>query len=335
MTHIPIPTLSSLFSRSSRAASEVSVGWVALVVMLVAGSTYNSFAKQLTGALSPLTMLLISEALMGLFAGLSFGILPTVRKTVHLPPKSLWALFAIGLVNGVVGLFLWFSGLHMTTAINAELMGKGTEMVLLPLLALLFLRQSLHRHHIIAGVLIFSGVLMIVLQGFSESFIPHRGDFILLAAAFFFSIGNIIFCKFLHKIEPQIVIFTRSVCSVGAFFIVSAFVEHAAFDELASLQFDLILVAIGFGFISRFIYIFSFYEAMDHLPVSTVSLFGAFMLTGGVTFAWMYLGEELSWYHFAGGSLVLLGMILLEVMQKKYDSHLHEKQIEQRMTQKP
>ena len=68
---------------------------MALAVMIVASSTYNSFAKEVGTALSPLTLLVLSETLTAFFVILAFGFLPTMRSILRLdrntwPRSSLW-----------------------------------------------------------------------------------------------------------------------------------------------------------------------------------------------------------------------------------------------------
>jgi hypothetical protein len=60
----------------------LNLGWIALGVMVLSSSTYNAFAKVLTGVLSPITLVFMSEMLTGFFVLLSFGTVPAQSTIV-------------------------------------------------------------------------------------------------------------------------------------------------------------------------------------------------------------------------------------------------------------
>ena len=101
-----------------------AAGWTALVVSIVSGATFTPFAKSLSGFLSPLSLLAVSEFLTLAFVLFSFGCLPIGRKLLSCDKRTLLALLATGVTSGVLGPFLYFKGLQTTTALNAILFGK-------------------------------------------------------------------------------------------------------------------------------------------------------------------------------------------------------------------
>ncbi|MBI3331740.1 DMT family transporter [Candidatus Peregrinibacteria bacterium] len=318
-----------LVSLRKRSLESQSIGWIALVVMILASSTYNSFGKQLSGALSPLSILVLSEFLTAFFVLLSFGVFPTVRRLFAMKRKYVLPLIALGLCNGLLAPLLFFSGLQYTTAINAELFGR-MEMVFLMVLAIAILRQE-HwtRAHIIASSVIIFGIAFVALRGFSEDFSTRPGDPLILLSTFAYACGGIIFKKYLHKLDSELVIVSRASVAVGAFFLVSPFIEHPLREELLVFPAALVPALLGFGFVSRFLNLFSFYEAIERIPVSAVSLFSTINIVCGIAFAHFYLGEPILWYHLVGGGLILLGVLLLEIL----GVHQNESELEQHMKQ--
>ena len=306
-----------------------SIGWIALTVMILSSATYNSFGKELGTALSPLSILVLSELLTGFFVVLSFGILPTAQKIVALKRRHLLPLLILGLCNGLFAPLLFFTGLQYTTAINAELFGR-MEMVFLMILAIAILKQEhLTRAHIIASAVMICGIAFVALRGFSQSLMLRPGDPLILLSTFTYACGGIIFKKYLHKLEPELVIVSRAIVAIGAFLLISPFINHPLMQELRVFPTVLIPALLGFGFISRFLNLFSFYESIERIPVSTVSLFSTLNLLRGVTFAHVYLGEPIFWYHLIGGGLILLGVLLLEIL----GIHPNEKEMERHVKQ--
>lgn len=292
--------------------SHTAIGWVALGVAIAGGSTFNGFAKVLTGALSPLSLLVLSEVLTLTFVMVTFGLLPTVKQLLSLKKNQVVPMLLMGVCSGICGPMLWFTGLEYTGAINAAFFGK-MEVVFLIVLAHVFLKECFSRGHALASTTVVAGVLTIVFQGFTQSLDIRFGDMLILFAALSYSTGNIIFRKFLVDVPPQAVLFSRCLTAIVAFFLASPFLSHPLVEELRAFPLALIPAVIGFGFLSRFLNSFSFYEAIERLPVSTVSLVGSLEIVGGALFAYLYVGEALLWYHFAGGALILSGTILLEL----------------------
>ncbi|OGJ55928.1 hypothetical protein A2706_05470, partial [Candidatus Peribacteria bacterium RIFCSPHIGHO2_01_FULL_51_35] len=205
-------------------------------------------------------------------------------------------------------------GLHNTTAVNAELFGR-MEMVMLLVFAIAILREEhLTRTHVIAGSVMLCGILFVATKGFLQTFGLHSGDPFIFLSTSIFAGGSIVYKKFLHDLPPEIVIVCRAFVAVTAFLLLSPFIEHSLFEELQSFPLILIPALLGFGFISRFLNLFSFYEAIERIPVSTVSLLSTFNIIGGVLFASLYLGESIEWYHMIGGALIILGALLMELL---------------------
>ena len=100
-------------------ATSKAIGWLAIIVMTLAGSTGNAFAKSLTAALAPLTIVFLSELLTVFFVFLSFGTLPTLRRLCNVRARTLLPVVAIGVCSSILAPFLWYSGLHWTSAVNA------------------------------------------------------------------------------------------------------------------------------------------------------------------------------------------------------------------------
>lgn len=323
------PALSWIMPWRRQRDSVKMVGWLFLIVSIISASTFNGFAKVLGGSLSPLSLLFVSEILTGFFILMSFGLVPTMGKIIRLPREKLLTLLLIGVLSGVSGPFLWFTGLTMTTAVNATLFGKG-EMIFLILLAVMFLNEKFTSAHMAAIATIVMGFLMVILRGFQDGISLQWGDFIVLLASLSYAGGSVLFRKKLSHIEPHIALLARSTIAIATFIIAAPFIDHPFGVELRAFPLVLIPALIGFSFISRFLNSFSFYQALERLPVSTISIFGGLDVIGGTLFAFVYVGESIEWYHILGGGLILLGTVLLQVL----GIHSSDKHLELHMKQR-
>lgn len=309
-------TLSSVLKRPAvhirrHALCSSTVGWIALTVMILSGSTTTSFGKQLTEYFSPLSMLFLSEVMLLLFAVLSFGFLPILRHLKRLHPSVLLPLITAGVLNGVLAPVFWFSGLEQTFAVNSQLFGNAETLFLL-LFAVLLMRQVPKRSQWFGGTIVFLGLLTVALKGFSEHIAIARGDMLIVLAGCFYGLGGVLIRKFLRNLEPQVIIVARACCAIVFFFALSPFIAHPFVLELRSFPWELLSVLLGYGLISRFLLIFSYYESLERLPLPTVSLVGTVGVATSLLFAHWYLGEAILWYQTCGAALIILGALVVQ-----------------------
>lgn len=324
--NIQTASFAPLFFWKRKSQSVEYAGVFCLIMVLFTSSTSASFGKQLSAVFSPLSMLFLAEVMVFTSTIFAFGFLPIVRKVMKLQKKQILCLITIGLCNSVAAPLLAFSGLRMTSAINAELFAS-TESLFLILLAIIFLKEKIDRNQIVGGLLILTGVIAISLRGFSEAFVLQTGDLLILLAAFMYSCGAMIFKIHLKSMQHEVMLFVRTSTAITFFFVLSPFMNHTLVEELQKFPLELLAVLIGFGFISRFLNLLSFYGAMDRLEVRRVSTILPFAMISGIIFAHFYLGEALEWYHAIGGLSMLLGILIvqrsnLHASDKHLESHI-------------
>jgi drug/metabolite transporter (DMT)-like permease len=214
----------------------------------------------------------------------------------------------------------------MSTAVNASLFAN-MEPVFLIILAVIVLHESFGRWHVMSSIIVSTGVVLVALRGFTTGVAFNPGDLLLVLSGFCFATGSIIFRKKLRHCKPHLVLFARATVAISCFFLFSPFIQHPLIEEIQLFPLAAVPVLLGFSFISRFLNVFGFYEALDRLPVTTVSLTNNLGIFTSILFAWWLLGEPLSWYHAVGGVLIVSGTLLLEISgthpTKKHLEHHH------------
>ncbi len=307
---------------------EKSAGGIALGVSIVSGSTFNAFAKSLSTTLSPLSLLFVSELLSIFFIFFSFGLLPIMRGIGRLHHRQWLWLAVLALCSGIAGPLLLFTGITYTSAINVGFFGK-MQIIFMLILSRIVLKESMTAAHRWAMACVISGIAIIMLKGFTQGIRMQWGDILIIASTFSYALGAIVFRAKLHKLDSHLVLFFRSSIAVLTFFGVSPFLFHPFIMEVREIPLSLLPSLLGFAFFARFLNSVTHYVALDRLNVSTVSLVGGLDIIGATFFAWVYLGESVSWYHYAGGAFVILGTILLNVIGTLPD----EKQLEEHLKQ--
>jgi drug/metabolite transporter (DMT)-like permease len=301
--------------------TESVIGRLCLTLSTICGSTFSGFAKTLERAFSPLSLVFVSEVLNFFFILFSFGFLPTITRFLQLQRRQIVPLLVLGVLSGILGPLLWFTGLGMTTAINASLFARS-EVIFILTLAHFVLGEKIERAHFVALCTILAGLMFVSLQGFTANISFQFGDLIIVAATLCYASGNIIYRRFLPHLEPHIALFARSLCALTGFLILSSIVQVRFVDEIGSFDMMLLPALIGFCFISRFLNSLLFYQAIGRVPMTTVGLFTTMEVIGSTLFAAFYLGEHIRWFHLVGGSLLVLGNVLLTYV-KALDQHHH------------
>lgn len=307
-----------------------AVGWSAFALALVCGSTFTPFAKALGTSFRPMSLLFISEALTLAFVSLSFGFLPMLRSLLtHSRREKAW-LVAMGLCGGVIGPFCWFLGLEHTSAVNAAFFGK-TDLVFLLFLGSVFVGERVRQHQLFACGVILFGLIVIALRGFTDGVHLQSGDGLMVASVFFYSLSSAIIRKELQHLPPQITIMSRSMIALATFFLLSPFVQESFASELTSFPQELVLMLVGFAFVSRFLNAFLFYEALERLPLTVITPVGTFdvLLTSLVAF--LVLGEPLQWYHAVGGVFIIGGNLMLQMLGVHEGADAEEQHVVERL----
>lgn len=317
---LSLPSIRSWHIPRRKPLTEAGVGWLTLSLCVLSGSTFNVFAKTLSPSLSPISLVFISEIIVLSFILFSFGLFPVARSFRSLDRSSLVKLFAMGCFSGVVGPSLWFAGLSMTSAINANFFAKS-ELLFVLGIAWFFLGERLTRSHVIAAASIFAGLTIIALKGFTEIVTPQAGDALIVLATLSYAFGNCIYSKYLHHVPSHVALCARSLTAVAFIACAMPLLPHSPIEETVFLPVTLLPALLGFGFISRFINSVSFYETIERLPMSTVSLVGSLDVVLSTTIAYAMLGEPIGWYHFLGGGFVVLGTLLLEILHEPRSEH--------------
>lgn len=125
---------------------------------------------------------LFSASLSTLVSSLFFGIMLTLRKRWHeLTVQAAWKdILLTSLLIGVVFYGLVFTALKYTTAGNAAIMGQMEVFFSFLILGVLWQHEKIIIPHVIGGVLMVVGALLILLP-YSSGW--HGGDLLVILAA--------------------------------------------------------------------------------------------------------------------------------------------------------
>jgi drug/metabolite transporter (DMT)-like permease len=154
----------------------------------------------------------------------------------------------------------------------------------------------------------FSGLLLVV-SGSSQGGATLAGDGIMLIATIVFVIGSLFVKKATLSVSPLIVTaYSHGLASIGLL-ILGLFV-NPVWSYSGSDGFWPIAVLLFSSFFSTALGALWWNTAIQEIGASTASLFQNGAPIVGVLASALFLGEQLSWYHFAALLLVILGVSL-------------------------
>lgn len=301
--------------------SQEGVGISLAFIAVIFSGTYIAFAKGLTPYLSPLSLLLISEALTAIFVVMTIGIVPIFTALFTLDGKTIFFAALVGILSSGIAPVLWFTGLAHSSAVNAALL-DGSSIIFALILSRIALGEVPNYMQRIGAVIVFFGVtISSVLPAGGMSLLP--GDIAIIGGVLVFACGTILFKKYLTGMNSEVALFIRSVSGMTFACIAIAFVGHPFAEELRAFPIDVVWLLIAFVFFSKFLQLTFFYAALDRVPAVKISLINQSTPLASVFFAVIILGESFTAYHAFGAALIVSGLLIEDVSAKKFAKLIH------------
>lgn len=241
------------------------------------------------------------------------GIAVAARKEFAWPAKNEWAYFAL---LGFLGITLhqWLQSTGLVTAqASTTAWIVATTPIFMALLGWLVLKEKLTWGQSVGIALAALGVLLVVskgdLRGISDGNFGTPGDFLILVSAPNWAIFSTLSRRGLQKHPAARMMFY--VMTFGWLFSSVAFFAGGNLSEISKLSFN---GWVGVAFLGIFCSGLAYIAWYDGLQAIAASQVGAFLylepLVAGVVAA-VILAEPITWVSLVGGSIILLGVYLV------------------------
>jgi len=232
-------------------------------------------------------------------------------KRIKTLKKREWILLAlIGLVGGSIPFLLFFKGLKITSSAEGSFIHK-TMFLWVAIFATLFLKEKIDRKFIFgASILLFANALL--LKKFS--FVPDRGDLLILMATLFWAIENTLskYLLFTSNLDGKTVAFGRMFFGSIFIFIYLLFTAQASQIFLLNLRQIIWVLITG---IILFFYVITWYSGLKYVPVSKATVI---LLLGSpiTTLLNLISGAKIPLQEIVSGILILVGIITIFATKK-------------------
>ena len=235
-------------------------------------------------------------------------VLPGVWRMRKIIRPHLWRLAILGLLGMVLYQSLAYYAAHSVSAVMMGILG-ATIPLLTILLSLIVLRLAPTRGILIGGVLSFVGLVWLVSEGNPAQLLNQRlgnGELMMLAASTSYALYGVLTKRWAIPLPTWQSLYVQ--IFFGVLLLIPGFV-HAPDVSLNVHNLPLVLYA---GLFASIIAPFLWILGVQRLGASTTSLFMNFVPVFTAAIAVLFLHEQLHAYHWIGGGMTLVGVILAQ-----------------------
>lgn len=290
------------------------IGYISALLAAVLFGSVPTIAKPV---ISDINVLLLSS-IAYLIAALTFT--PIARKTkTALAKKDYIILVAISICGAAAAPYLYFLGLHQSSASDTSLL-SNVEIMFTVLFGLLFFKERLRPVGFISVALVLSGVVIITTNLQFSGSLSHlnAGHFFILGSMVLWALDNNLSRIIATRIDTAKLVQLKSAIG-GLILLATVFLLGIPFDIKASQIPPVILLsAIGFGGSLYF-----FLQSLKRIgTIRTIMIFSMASVFG-LVFASVFLHEQISAYQAGAIAIMLTGIYMInrkESMKEKLET---------------
>lgn len=290
------------------------IGYISALLAAVLFGSVPTIAKPV---ISDINVLLLSS-IAYLIAALTFT--PIARKTkTTLAKKDYIILVAISICGAAAAPYLYFLGLHQSSASDTSLL-SNVEIMFTVLFGLLFFKERLRPVGFISVALVLSGVVIITTNLQFSGSLSHlnAGHFFILGSMVLWALDNNLSRIIATRIDTARLVQLKSAIG-GLILLATVFLLGIPFDIKASQIPQVILLsAIGFGGSLYF-----FLQSLKRIgTIRTIMIFSMASVFG-LVFASVFLHEQISAYQAGAIAIMLTGIYMInrkESMKEKLET---------------
>jgi drug/metabolite transporter (DMT)-like permease len=261
----------------------------------------STLGKLALGSASPFLLASLASTIGGL-------ILLPYKPTAKIERRSLPLFSLVTLCGAILGPFLFYSGLRLTSAVSTALLSNG-ELLFTSIIAIVIFKESLNRRQYLASLLVMLGIIAIStnLNLQATALLGNlAGSLLILGATLCWGIENNLVRKLSKQVDTFVMARWRNIGG-GLILLALILVSGQSISvEAPTIPFVVLSGIIPVGLTTLFLF-----SALGRigavralLVFSTGSLFG-------VVYANLLLGEPITFVQLFGGTILFGGIILI------------------------
>lgn len=293
--------------QQSQPVSQVKYYWKPLLAIIFWGASFIA-TKIALKELAPLTII-FSRLILGILLLVVLAL--TTGHNIRISPRNFLRIFVLALIASF-HLWIQVTGLEYTSASNTGWI-IGLTPVFMALLGALFFHESLKFIRVLGIVISFSGLLLLISKGDFHhiNLISNKGDFLVLASAFTWSVYSIVNKKISLSFSPLLtVLFLFGMMAV----IISPFtISSKSIQTLVHLSSEGWLAIMFLGFLCSGVAYVLWAQALKEMESTTAGAFLYFEPFVTVFTAWLILREDITILTILSGIVITAGVVLVSM----------------------
>lgn len=288
-----------------------TLGSIAALLSKFTARTDVIFGKMLLKSASPMLVAFIENVAAFLMLFFYIGAKSFIENVKNIEKHELASITISAALTGGLGPILFLQGLGHTSAINTSLL-VNVNPLFLSVLGVIILKESFTRSLISGLSIMFFGILVLSTRGFTEGFSLSNGDWMIILSALSYSVGTLVFKKYVHNQNITLLVAYRSTMAtflIGGLLLVVSPEELSNIGQLANQ----IPVLISYGLIGIILTYVLHYYALENTSIMKNALFSLTSPAIGITYAHVFLGEQINAIHVISMGIILIGLLVTKM----------------------
>ncbi len=245
------------------------------------------------------------------FALVASLVIPFVRRP---SPQEMWWVISLSLVLGTLHFSFAISGMYYGLDIATSIITIQLGIPFSCAIGAIFLNDRLGRWRTMGMIIAFAGV--VIVAGTPRVSDNYIGFMMVLFAALTFGMANVIM-KIMPPIPIMSVIGWMSLFSVPQIMLLSLLIEENHILLLQTITWEAVF-SVAYSAIGSSIIAYSlWYYLLQKYDVSQVVPFALLAPFFGITFGWIFFGEELGIKTLTGGLVTLIGVGIITIRRPR------------------
>lgn len=282
------------------------IGYISALLAAVSFGAVPTIAKPI---ISDINVLLLSS-IAYLIAALMFT--PIARTRTSLVRRDYIILGTISVCGAAVAPYLYFLGLHQSSAADTSLL-SNVEIMFTVLFAVFFFKERLNKVGALAVALVVTGVIVITTNLQFSSVLSHlnAGHFFILGSMALWSLDNNLSRIISTKIDTARLVQIKSTIG-GLILLGTMFLFQVPFAiGFSQIPYLVLLSAVGFGGSLYF-----FLQSLKRIGTIRTTMIFSMASVFGLGFSSIFLHEQISTYQAIAIMSMLIGIYMINRKEK-------------------
>ncbi len=284
--------------------------WKPLVAVCFWGASFIA-TKIALNQLNPISLIFIRL----IFASVLLSIIALyTKRSFSINLKNHGFIFILALI-AVFHLWIQVTGLKYTTASNTGWI-IGVSPVFMAILGFFVFREQFTLFKISGIIIAFFGLVLLISKGdfLSIDFISNKGDFLILASAFTWSVYSMVNKKITISYPPLMTILFQFIIMV--MILIPFNINESMFRIIAHLSLEIWIALLFLGLFCSGIAYVLWAQSLKEMESAKVGAFLYFEPFVTVIAAWSILNEDITFLTIISGITITCGVILVNINPK-------------------